>query len=265
MLRHKSLYPLIFMSFLILPACGSRDSGSALRNRFGEDNRIPLDRPDYPWRAIGKVFNAGCSGTLVGRDIVLTAAHCVVDPATKQISNNLTWFRPNYANGSAPVESWIEQIWTGTFDPQANRGNDWALLRLREPIGDMVGWINVNFTDTTNFPNIVTVAGYSVDFNGGEVAGAHIDCNTRSRFEDTNLIYHDCDTARGSSGGPVLGAIGRNLFVVGVNVAELRDGGDTSLVLTDYEDAYANVAIPSQGFFDLLKQLQATTPQRSTQ
>jgi protease YdgD len=263
MLRQKSLYSLIFTSFLILlPACGSRDSGSTLQNRFGEDNRIPLDRPDYPWRAIGKVFNAGCSGTMVGRDIVLTAAHCVVDPATKQIANNLTWFRPNYVNASAPVESWIEQIWTGTFDPGADRGHDWAVLRLREPIGDKVGWINVNPTDAINFPGIVTVAGYSADFNGGEVAGAHIDCNTRARFQDANTIFHDCDTARGSSGGPVLAVFNGSLVVVGVNVAEIRGDSDTSLVLSDYEDAHANVAIPSNGFFNLVRDLQAAAMTR---
>ena len=155
MLRYKSLCSLIFISFLTLPACDRHDSTSVLQNRFGEDNRIPLDRPDYPWRAIGKVFDTGCTGTMVGRDIVLTAAHCVVDPATKKIANNLTWFRPNYVNGSAPVESWIEQIWTGTFDPEADRGHDWAVLRLREPIGDKVGWISVNPTDSINFPDVV--------------------------------------------------------------------------------------------------------------
>jgi len=257
MLRHISLCSLFFISFLTLPACDRHEPTSVLHNRFGEDNRIPLDRPDYPWRAIGKVFDTGCTGTMVGRDIVLTAAHCVVDPATKKIANNLTWFRPNYVNGSAPVESWIEQIWTGTFDPEADRGHDWAVLRLREPIGDKVGWISVNPTDSINFPDVVTVAGYSVDFHGGEIAGAHIDCHTRKRFHAENLIFHDCDTARGSSGGPVLAVFNGSVVVVGVNVAERRDGSDTSLVLSNYDEQYANIAIPSHGFFNLVRDQQA--------
>ncbi len=248
--------PVIVAAFFALQGCGVRSSEGRLHNVFGEDDRVALDQHDRKWTAIGKIFNTGCSGTMVGRDIVLTAAHCVIDPATKQISTNLTWYRPDYVNGTAPVESRIDEVWPGTLDPTSDTGRDWAILRLRDPIGEKVGWIDVNFTDTMNFPDKLTVAGYSTDFQGGEVAGLHVDCDTRGRFPATNLIFHDCDLTRGSSGGPALTWFLGSVFVTGVNIAERRENGDVSLHVDAYDDEHANVVIPTQGFYNFLKQQQ---------
>ena len=250
---------------LILSAqgCGNqRHQASSLQNVFGDDNRVAMDRHLRPWTAIGKIFDTGCTGTMIGRDLVLTAAHCVVDPATSQISTNLTWFRADYVSGTTPAESWIERIWPGTFQPQTDRGRDWAIIQLRDPIGDQVGWFDVNFTDANNFPDVLTVAGYSIDFNNAEIAGIDFNCRMQARFPDQNEIFHDCDTARGSSGGPAFAEFSGAYYIVGVNVAEKRDGGEVSLRLADYDHDHANVLIPTLGFFDQAKQMQVLSLSR---
>jgi V8-like Glu-specific endopeptidase len=52
---------------------------------IGKDDRIRADARGAPWEAIGQVNVGGyrrahrCTGTLIAANVVLTAAHCVID------------------------------------------------------------------------------------------------------------------------------------------------------------------------------------------
>ena len=53
---------------------------------IGDDDRVRVEQRGPPWDAVGQVNVGGyrrvgqCTGTLIAPDVVLTAAHCVVDP-----------------------------------------------------------------------------------------------------------------------------------------------------------------------------------------
>lgn len=243
---------LVCLSTIIFAACeGGSEQSSTTKNIFGADNRNEITSTDFPWRAIGYVSDVRCSGTMIAADLVLTAAHCVIDPATRALRTDLTYFRANYINGSSPYNSWIDYVWWGTNDPDTHRNLDYAILRLRDRLGDQTGWIGMQNTNVGTFPPQLTVAGYSADYNGGQTATVHHNCDTRSRNETNGWILHDCDTTRGSSGGPALRMYNDQIYIVGINVAEFRGGGETSVSRDEYSDAFGNIVIPSGGALDL--------------
>jgi hypothetical protein len=60
---------------------------------------------------------------------------------------------------------------------------------------------------------------------------------------------------RGASGAALFTMDGDSAYAVAINVAEFRNGGETSLQITGYNPAYANIAVPTSAFLPTLKQL----------
>lgn len=215
-------------------------------NVFGPDDRQAVTSSQYPWSTIGKI-DSGCTATLVGKRVAITAAHCVVEHGKLKY---LGYFRPNYMNGDSSAKSWITRVTWGSGEPETFRADDWAILELEDDLGDSYGWMG---TDTASRYYIAT-AGYSDDFMGGQTAGVHIDCNYTDK--SGSFWLHNCDTARGSSGGPMFfqNASG-GAYINAINVAERRDGGETSLKLGSYEEKHANIAVPIATFQKKLKEI----------
>jgi protease YdgD len=232
-------------------------SPSHSTNVFGRDDRQTVTNRNAPWSAIGRLLlpdGTHCTATLVSRSLALTAAHCVMKD--KALMKGNYRFQPQYSHGSTE-ESGVNYIWWGTTDPDTYRGLDWAILRLEKPLGDRYGWMGVRKQNGYDLLSARTyyMGGYSGDYQKGEVASWQGGFRFTHFWPASGFAWHDADTTRGASGSSIFfyensSQPGTSAYVVSINVAEYRNGGDTSLIGVPYSEKTANVAIPSETFYD---------------
>ncbi len=121
----------------------------------GEDNPVNVYAPDtrytyrdtsYPWSTVGRVATTGggaCTGTMVGRNLMLTASHCMqwnTDGTVGAFS-----FTPAFYNGDAPFgTAWATRVfyWNqasgGLSDLES--GYDYVVAVLNSDMGDLTGY-----------------------------------------------------------------------------------------------------------------------------
>ena len=221
------------------------------RGVIGWDDRVPMLSRKYPWSAIGRVqgFNNNggsyhCTGTLISEDVVLTNAHCVINSKTRQFSQKIL-FLPNVVNGKVTNESDIAEVENVIYGTDfsgnklENQVNDWALLKLNKPIGfkyGYLGWKSLPSSTLIANRNKYIFVGYSGDFPDNNQKGykfftagkgwtASVENGCSIVEESRNILFHDCDTAGGSSGGAIIGVVGNQPYILALNNAEYKPNG----------------------------------------
>ncbi len=208
-----------------------------------KDDRIPMTSRNYPWSAIGKIEGVSaegngysCTGTLISEDVVLTNAHCVVNPQTGKVSQVIA-FVPNLVNGVVKSKNdvaYATNVYYGTDFKNGtltDYAKDWAILKLNKPIGKKygyLGWKSLPSSSLVGDTKKFALVGYSGDFpnpkkkgyenlTAGEsmTAGVHLGCSILRR--QGNLLYHNCDTNQGASGGAIIGNINGKYYVLALH------------------------------------------------
>ena len=217
-----------------LPETGARIDRHSI---IGDDARRRIvDTTQFPWRAIAYLElydrqgeRAGhCTGTFVGPDAVLTAAHCLWNSDDGWMGN--VRVVPGKDGAREPFGSewakgwWVPDAWIEEGEP---RFRDWGIIALpTSTLGERVGWMQIAVLSSATLaasdfqPGVV---GYHGDVVPPRSLWGHF-ADSFSSVQDLALFY-EIDTMGGSSGSAIFSGDNASPFygkIVGVHAYGLN-------------------------------------------
>ena len=173
----------------------------------------------------GSIYKASCTGSLVGPDLFLTNHHCVVNGNGERIPTagfrvDMNFLTPG-ENGPSSGVSGVNEVLA------LNESLDFALLRLARPLGDTIGWLQIDPNpNTLRLERAVKIIQHP-DGRPKELVRK----NTSIVRTEGFVMHYMADTEGGSSGSPVFGLnddkiialhhVGTNYYNEGIQMAAI--------------------------------------------
>jgi len=214
------------------------DHDMNLKSIIGEDNRSRVSSsPGWPYWRVAKI--SGCSATIVGKNKVLTNAHCVRRngnwnvPRTVEPGKNPTspWGSWNVAYVTITRNYLHNEEWTQDYAIITTKNDNWT----GQDIGQYMGYFPIATTSCDNFKSN-SVKKRIVGYPGDKPSNTMWDSNSSS-WQYTcgsKIVYHTGDTWFGNSGSGMQlhhGGWG-NISIIGVHAFGARNGFNSGPAFT---------------------------------
>jgi len=212
---------------------GNTNGGVSTEQVIGSDNRTKVsDTTQFPYSAIAFIqltFPSGiytCTGALIDKDSVLTAAHCLnfqegteesVISATVSpgLNNDIPYF------GTHAMKDY--GIPLGWYSTNGSSDYDYAVINLATAPGLTTGAFPTT-TVTNTLGQQVNVTGYPGDKADQEGSYSQWKGLGYVKSETTRVQYYDVDTYDGQSGAPVFQSRNGVIMIIGVHSGYFSNG-----------------------------------------
>ncbi len=195
---------------------------------FEIDDRITVTKTSaFPYCAVAYMVVKGecgcewfCTGFMVNRDRLLTAAHCLVCTDHSKWAKNITFYF-GYKNRRTYVYKytggWSAYVGNVFRGKEYTTENDYGCIRFAKNVGDRVGWFGTHWNMSDG--DIASTRLYVAGYRDGELKydSGYVD-ETEKQY-----IRYRMDTVPGESGGPIFTG---DYYAVGIHIS----GGTSSNV-----------------------------------
>ncbi len=224
-----------------LPSAESyKSSGNKIL--IGSEGRELADTSQYPYSAIGLITfddQAGnsyqCTGSMVGKNVVLTNAHCVWDTSSGVFYRNHKFqagFQVLASKQNAAAQA--TKLVVAKAYQKGDESIDFAFLVLDKNVGEQTGWLGTTDMKARWYrSDRFYVSGYGTNYTKVPAGITVQSKNTKacrvtrasvtSWFSD---LVHDCDTGPGNSGSALFTYIDGKPYAVGVHHGGTSDQSD---------------------------------------